>query len=537
MASLSRPAHRPVLWAAVLLAGGGIAAATGERPAPGPHAPLRESVRVIDRPWERIGLTVTVTDRQGRPVKGLGRGDFVVSENGVPVDLADFGPEEGRRDRPLSVAVLLDLSDSMREQVHHVKEASEALLRGLRPGDEIMVAKFNDQVTVLQPFTGDPGDPGRTLGRIGAARGGTALFQAVEKTLKDVRSRPGRKIILVVSDGLDNDLDRAEPVWQSLFMQDLLRLCLRTQTVVYGVRPGMPSSWLPFEGFVEATGGRLLYTGGDLERLFARLGEEFLSQYYLAYDIDPKTGEGGWRRLKIQVTRPDLVVSGLQGYFTPRGRLENLLHDAADDDASLRADAVFDLGFADDARARSALHAALFDKDAKVRATALEGLARLRETGALPDVIASLGDSDAGVRRAAAAALEVFGPQAIDPLCRAVREGAGRRRPGKGFEGAVDLLGRLGDDRALEALSGVLQVDAPDARLAAVRAIGATGLASGAGPLRSALADPRPEVRRAAAEGLAAVAGPAATPVLEDFLKSESDAAVRAAVRALLDPH
>jgi VWFA-related protein len=496
---------------------------------------MRETVRVVDRPWERIGLTVTVTDRQGHPVKGLGRGDFVVSENGAPVDLADFGPEEGRRDRPLSVAVLLDLSESMHEQVRHVKEASEALLRGLRPGDEIMVARFNDQVTVLQPFTGDPADPGRTLGRIGAARGGTALFQAVEKTLKDVRARPGRKIILVVTDGLDNDLDRSEPVWQSLFMQDLLRSCLRTQTVVYGVRPGMPSSWLPFEGFVEATGGRLLYTGGDLERLFARLGEEFLSQYYLAYDIDPKAGEGSWRRLKIQVTRPDLVVSALQGYFTPRGRLENLLHDAADDDASVRADAVFDLGFADDARARSALHAALFDKDARVRATSLEGLARLREAGALPDVIAALGDPDAGVERAAADALEGFGPRAIDPLCRVVREGAGRRRPGKGFEGAVELLGRLGDDRALEPLGALLQSDGEDMRLLGVRAIAATGLASGAGPLRTALADARPDVRRAAAQGLFAVAGPASRPVLEDFVKNETDPAVKAAVRALLD--
>lgn len=519
MVSLSR-----LLWLVLL---GAVLAAS--------PPPVHETVRVVDRPWERIGLTITVTDRQGHPVKGLGRGDFTVSENGVPVDLADFGPEEGRRDRPLSVAVLLDLSDSMRDQVRHVKEASEALLRGLRPGDEIMVAKFNDQVTVLQPFTGDPGDPGRTLGRIGAARGGTALFQAVEKTLKDVRARPGRKIILVVSDGLDNDLDRSQPVWQSLYMQDLLRLCLRTQTVVYGVRPGMPSSWLPFEGFVQATGGRLLYTGGDLERLFARLGEEFLSQYYLAYDIDPKAGEGSWRRLKIQVTRPDLVVSGLQGYFTPRGRLENLLHDAADDDAALRADAVFDLGFADDARARSALHAALFDKDAKVRATALEGLARLREANALPDVIAALGDPDASVRRAAANALEGFGSQAIDPLCRTVRDGAGRRRPGKGFESAVVLLGRLGDDRALEPLTALLQSDAEDLRLLGVRAIAATGLASGAGPLRSALGDPRPDVRRAAAEGLFAVTGSASKPVLEDFLGHETDAGVKAAVRALVD--
>src|SRR5262245_26986128 len=96
----------------------------------------------------------------------------------------------------------------MRSQVRKVREAAQALLSGLRPGDEIMVAKFNDQLTILQPFTGDPARPRTTLGDVGRAWGGTALFRALEHTLKDLRGRPGRKVILVVSDGLDNDVAR-----------------------------------------------------------------------------------------------------------------------------------------------------------------------------------------------------------------------------------------------------------------------------------------------------------------------------------------
>src|SRR2546426_11380567 len=149
-----------------------------------------------------------------------------------------------------------------------------------------LVAKFNDQLTVLQNFTGDPGDPEKTLKRVGTAFGGTAIFRSIETTLRDLRPRAGRKGILVVSDGLDNDIERGGSVFQALYLQDLLRLCFRAGSTVYGVRPGMSAlSWLPFEGFVEETGGRLLYTGSDLEKLFARLGEEFLGQYYLAYDI------------------------------------------------------------------------------------------------------------------------------------------------------------------------------------------------------------------------------------------------------------
>jgi len=489
---------------------------------------------VVDRPWERIGVTVTVTDRDGQPVRGLGCDAFRLQENGAPVDLAECGPEEGRAERPLSVAVLLDLSQSMGSQVKKVEEAARALLQQLRPGDEILVAKFSDQVTVLQPFTGEEGELARGLKSIGRARGGTALFRSIESTLKDVRTRRGRKVILVISDGQDNALERAGQVTQSLYMQDLLRLCLRTQTVVYGIRPGMPSSWQSFEEFVQATGGRMLYTGGDLERLFARLGEEFRSQYYLAWDIDPKNHATGWRRLRVSLARTDLVVHAIDGYFTPRDRLESLLHDLDDRDDEMRQDAAYDLGFVDDPRARLALRSALDDRDPGVRRLALEGLGRLREELAIEGMIAALGDPSPEVREAAAAALGAFGAAAIEPLCDVVAAGAGKRRPKQRVLGAAAVLGSAGDDRAVEPLTALLRSPAPEARRMAAHALRALGLASGLAPLREALLDAAPEVRQAAAEGLAALAGAAARPVLEARLAVETDAGVRAALLHLL---
>src|SRR6266705_1116426 len=228
---------------------------------------FREYVKVVERAYQRVGLTVTVTDRTGRTVQGLMRDDFRLLEDGVEVAIQDFGVEGDKSDRPLSVAVLLDLSQSMGGQVQRVREAAEALLAALRRGDEIMVAKFNHERTVLQPFTRDPKAPEVTLRDIGTAWGGTRLFRSIEQTLKDLRQRPGRKVILVVTDGLDNYVGPADGIYQSLYLRDLLHLCLRTQTVVYGIRPGMVAGWQPFERFVEETGGRLLYTGGDLERL------------------------------------------------------------------------------------------------------------------------------------------------------------------------------------------------------------------------------------------------------------------------------
>ena len=529
---LGAPAARawvPVALASVLAAPpAGLAA----EPA---RSTLREFVRVVDRPWQRIGLTVTVTDRGGRAVRGLTRDDFRLIEDGRPVDPADFGVEGARSDRPLSVAVLLDLSQSMQGQVKKVREAAGALLRGLRPRDEIMVAKFNDQITVLQAFTADASEPERTLASLGRAWGGTALFRSIEETLKDVRERPGRKIILVVSDGLDNDMARGESVVQSLYLQDLLRLCLRTQTVVYGVRPGMSaSSWLPFEGFVEASGGRLLYTGGDLERLFARLAEEFLSQYYIAYDTDPKLRAGAWRRIRVEVARPEVVVRTIGGYFAPRRRLGALLTDLRDGDAGERADAAYDLGFTGDARASKGLITALDDEDGKVRRLAIEALSRLRESGAVPHLVGLLGDDDPSVREAAAGALLPFGPAAIPDLAALVA-GAPRLAGDARFTGAARLLGQIGDDRALVPLAALLAKGTVGERVVAAEALGALGLSRGIPALRLALADGAVEVRGAALRAILAIAGQAARPVLEDFMRREDDIELRRRAGAALE--
>src|SRR2546428_1389769 len=444
---------------------------------PAATTPLREYVRVVQRPYLRVGLTVTVVDRQGRPVRGLARGDFRVLEDGEEMELADFGPEGTRRDRPLSVAVLLDLSYSMGSQVKKVREAAQALLATLRPGDEIMVAKFNDQVTVLQNFTGDPGDPEKSLKRVGTAFGGTAIFRSIETTLRDLRSRAGRKVILVVSDGLDNDIERGGSVFQSLYLQDLIRLCFRTGTTVYGVRPGMSTtSWLPFEGFVEETGGRLLYTGGDLETLFARLGEEFLSQYYVGYDVDPKQAGKSGRRIRVEVLGPDLTVTTVRGFTAWRDNFEALRRDLLEDGAQVRADAVYELSFLPAERSLSVLLGVAADPDEKVRDLVARGLGRLGDERGMQALVDLMGDPVPSVRVAAVDSLVLFARRATPPLLGGVVRLTAAEPAGLRLESALAAMGRVGDEPAPPPLPSALRDGPAAAPASATRARGARGL-------------------------------------------------------------
>jgi len=394
------------------------------------------------------------------------------------------------------------------------------------------VAKFNQERTILQPFTHDPGDPEVTLREIGTAEGGTAIFRSVEQTLKDLRLRPGRKVILVVTDGLDNNVPHDHGIFQSLYLRDLLQLCLRTQTVVYGIRPGMVSGRPPFEWFVEETGGRLLYTGGDLERLFRQLGEEFLSQYYLAYDIDPSVRQGKRRRIRVEVSRPDVVVKTMAGFFTPRTQIETLLGDIEDEDARLRADAANELGFVREPRSSKALRKALHDKDEKVREQAIGALARLGAEEAIPDLVKALGDKKEAVAKAAFGALRQFGPAAIPDLIEEASEGV--RASGPQTTSATLLLGVLGDDRALKPLVVLLGRGDLISRVAAAEALGDLGLSQGIPAVRIALADPEASVRGAALRSFATLSGKEARPFIEEFLQSETDPDLRETARTLL---
>ncbi len=498
--------------------------------------PPREFVRVIGRAYRRVGLTVTINDDRGRPIRGLSRDQFRVYEDDEPMEIADFGIEGERRDRPLSVAVLLDLSESMGSQVKRVREAAEGLLEQLRPQDEIMVAKFNDQITILQPFTGSVDDPGRTLKNLGRAWGGTALFRSIEETLKDLRERPGRKIILAVSDGLDTLMTHDGHILQSLYLQDLLRLCVRTETTVYGVRPGMSvPSWTSFEGFVSETGGRLLYSCGDLEELFVRLGEEFMSQYYIAYDIDPKLKEGHRRRIRVEVDHPDAVVRTMRGYFTPASHLDTLLRDLDDRNERLRADATYELGFIDDDRAVEGLIEALRDRQHEVRRLAAEALTRQAAAGAIPRLVESLADESESVREAAAGALVRIGPASLPRVLTLVRREGDRRRARPRLLLAAQVAGRVGDERAIEPLAVMLAKGAVEARKAAAAALGDLGLSGGITPLRAALGDEEVTVREMALGAIVQIAGEAARAVVEDHLRREPDPGLRQRGRDLLE--
>lgn len=97
----------------------------------------------------RVDVLVTAG---GRPVSGLAAGDFELRDNGVAqrVNLVDAVQA------PLNVVLVFDLSGSVAgEPLAHLREASSAVIAGLRPDDRVGVIGFADAVRLGSALSRD----------------------------------------------------------------------------------------------------------------------------------------------------------------------------------------------------------------------------------------------------------------------------------------------------------------------------------------------------------------------------------------------
>ncbi len=141
--------------------------------------------------------------------------------------------------------------------------------------------------------------------------GSTALHDAVVQALDAIEPAPGRRALVLVSDGLErNSRHTAEEVYARVRTSDVM---------IYPVALSRRSPAL-FETLARLSGGRATATRqpDELPRIFRRFASELRHQYLLGYQPDTAAGPG-YRRLEVRVTRPGLVVRARAGY-TVAGR-------------------------------------------------------------------------------------------------------------------------------------------------------------------------------------------------------------------------
>ena len=430
---MKHPAAQAISGLLAVVLAGVAAASVREVPAPArgetesTGSPRRlevepETVTVEGVPPERVRLSVSVVDREGHPVKGLVATDFWVKEDGVIQTLVDFGVEAGREDRPLSAVFLIDRSGSMGTQMYRWKDACAALLSVLRPIDEVQVSVFDSDIEVLQPFTSKPEELAAAVGGIDRfGSGGTRFLHALGESISSMRARRGRKVIFLLTDGIEEGISTANVATNS-YVASIAQRAVQSQTTIVTVLAGAKSRpWLAAQDLAVQTGGWWLYSGDDPVPIVKSLGERLLQSYYLVYDSPRKLGDQTKRRVEVDIMGADAkgpVVATVAAVYGDAPLLEHLLEDLQEDDAAVRAAAAASLGVTTEKEVRKPLVEALQDESPGVRGAAAIALAERGDLSAVRPIGRLLKDPDPDARASAVRALGIMLTKAPDEKTR-----------------------------------------------------------------------------------------------------------------------
>jgi Ca-activated chloride channel homolog len=267
-------------------------------------------------------VNVTVTDPYSRIVTGLEADNFRVFEDNIEQEVVNFSSE----DVPISIGVILDLSGSMANKLGKAKEAALQFFKTANPEDEFFLVGFNERAQVLSPFTSNVEDlEGRML--TASAKGKTALLDAIYLGLTKMRAaQNGKRALLIISDGGDNNSRYNE--------KDIKQLVREADTQLYSIgifEPIAYRSRTPEElngpsllnEMTELTGGRAftIENLNDLPDIAGKIGMELRNQYILGYRPSNKAHDARWRKIKLKLRTPKglppLTAYSKTGYYAP----------------------------------------------------------------------------------------------------------------------------------------------------------------------------------------------------------------------------
>src|SRR3989442_6404864 len=136
-----------------------------------------------------VTVTVNARDRHGKVVRDLQRGDLHLFEDGVEQEITYFDAPKGGPDDawaaatlPLTVALLLDVSDSTEFKLDQIQKAAMAFIDQLEPDDRVLVIAFDKRVRVLAEATRDRAALRQAIARVQTG-GGTSLYMAIDTAI------------------------------------------------------------------------------------------------------------------------------------------------------------------------------------------------------------------------------------------------------------------------------------------------------------------------------------------------------------------
>jgi Ca-activated chloride channel family protein len=266
-----------------------------------------------------VPIPASVVDKRGNAVINLKLGDFELLVNGQPQPLSDLT----RSETSVRLAMLFDNSGSLDAARDFEKQAAIRFFRKvLRPKDEAAIYSIETDSYLAQPLTKDIVRLEQTIAMFGKPEGGTSLLDAIVAAASYLRPYSGRRVIVIVSDGIEttsriNDFD--------LVVRHVLDDDCQIYVVQTGLYEGANLRALAAERRMEQLSGQtggavyLPKTTDELDMAFNQIAADLAQQYVLSYYPSADLHDGKLHKLELRIkARNDVRVRSRKGYYAPK---------------------------------------------------------------------------------------------------------------------------------------------------------------------------------------------------------------------------
>jgi Ca-activated chloride channel family protein len=285
------------------------------------ETPQIRITQVDNSQFPKVTVYVSVTNAAGEPVN-VDASQIQISENGQPMQPDDIGGsgEIG----PLTTLLVIDVSGSMLQagKLEAAKAAAKAYVDQMRPGDQAGVLAFNTKVSYVQPVTADHAALVASIDNLNA-QNDTAMYDALNEGTNVLKDVPGRKAIIVLTDGLDNvSKATADQVVEAIGPSGLSISTIGLgDPGKMGVNSGLDEAGL--RTLAERAGGAYGYANdpASLQALYGRYARALQSEYRFTYTSPAALRDGTNRNLNVSLTTPQGSAASAEAKYNPGGVL------------------------------------------------------------------------------------------------------------------------------------------------------------------------------------------------------------------------
>jgi VWFA-related protein len=309
----------------------------------------------------RVTLDVVVSDKSGKPVSGLGSGDFTLLDNGQPNRILSFQAVDGtvqKADPPVEVMLLIDAANVGSQGVVFEREQVERFLRQNdgHLAQPVSIFVLTDRgLSILSSPSADGNALAEKVSKIehtlrtnqsAGEWGAVQRFQFSVQTLSAIAQseakKPGRKLMLWLGSGWPMFDSSRPPVpsreQQQQWFDSIVQLSTQLRAArisVYTMLWGAYSPSLLYQDYLSGvktadkantanltlkvmavqSGGRVMGPNNDLAEEINSAIADGNAFYTISFDPPPADRANEYHYLKVQIAKPKLTARTTTGYY------------------------------------------------------------------------------------------------------------------------------------------------------------------------------------------------------------------------------